>query len=87
MKATSASAHSKMPAASVVSRSRIAVAALYAAMPLRSAPDEAAVAEVFGTLSVRVAETFTRATGTANTSATIWANLTCSPCPISVPRD
>ena len=37
----------------------IVSAAFFAAMPFRSAPDEAAVAEVLGTLSVRVALTFT----------------------------
>jgi hypothetical protein len=66
------------PAANISAASR-------AAMPLRSAPDEAAVAEVLGTLSVRVAETFTFSIGRPNTSATTWATLTYSPWPISVP--
>ena len=45
-------------------------------MPLRSLPEEAAVAEVLGTLSVRVAVIRTRASGTANTSATTCATFT-----------
>jgi hypothetical protein len=61
------------------------LAAFRAAMPFRSVPDEAAVAEVLGTLSVTVEVTFTRSTPTLNASATIWATLTNSPCPISVP--
>jgi hypothetical protein len=64
---------------------RIVSAALKAAMPLRSAPEEAAVAEVLGTLSVRVAEARTRSIGTAKTSATICDTLVWRPCPISVP--
>ena len=54
-------------------------------MPFRSAPDEAAVADVLGTLSVRVAVIRTRSIGTAKTSATTCATLIYSPCPISVP--
>ena len=45
-------------------------------MPLRSAPELAAVAEVLGTLSVRVAVIRTPRGGTANTSATTCATLT-----------
>ena len=37
------------------------------------------MAEVLGTLSVRVALTFTVSTGTPNTSATTWATLIISP--------
>ena len=44
-------------------------------MPLRSEPDEAAVGEVFGTLSVVVAVIFTRSTGMPNSSATTCATL------------
>ncbi len=54
-------------------------------MPLRSEPDEAAVAEVLGTLSVRVALILTLARGTWNASATTWATLVFRPWPISVP--
>ena len=43
-----------LPAATTVSRSRIWSQAFLTAPPLRSAPELAAVAEVFGTLSVRV---------------------------------
>ena len=60
-------------------------AAACAAMPLRSAPDDAAVAEVFGTLPVVVAVIRTRSMSTWNSSATTCATLTYSPCPISVP--
>ena len=42
-----------------------AALAFSAAMALRSAPDDAAVAEVLGTLSVRVAETLMLSTGSA----------------------
>ena len=45
----------------------------------------AAVAEVFGTLSVRVGIMRTDASGTPSASAAIWRILVCSPCPISVP--
>jgi hypothetical protein len=72
-------------AAKSTSRARIVVAALNAAMPLRSAPDEAAVADVLGTLSVRVEVTRTLSIGTAKTSATTCATFTISPWPISVP--
>ena len=54
-------------------------------MPLRSDPEEAAVAEVFGTLAVVVAVIFTRSTSIWNSSATTWATLVKRPCPISVP--
>ena len=48
---------SKCSAATAVMRVLICVAALSAAMPLRSEPDDAAVGEVFGTLPVEVAVT------------------------------
>ncbi len=44
-------------------------------MPLRSAPAEAAVAEVLGTLPVVVAVIFTCARSIWNSSATTWATL------------
>ena len=54
-------------------------------MPFRSEPEEAAVAEVFGTLAVVVAVIFTWSMSIWNSSATTCATLTYSPCPISVP--
>ena len=60
-------------------------AAFSAAMPLRSEPEEAAVAEVFGTLAVVVGVIFTFSRSTWNSSATTCATLTKRPCPISVP--
>ena len=66
-------------------RALIACAALRAAMPLRSVPEEAAVAEVLGTLPVVVAVILTRAMSTWNSSATTCATLVLRPCPISVP--
>ena len=41
-----------------------------AAIPFRSDPEEAAVGDVFGTLDVDVAETFTRSKLTPNSLAT-----------------
>ncbi|MNP02131.1 hypothetical protein D3C76_939740 [compost metagenome] len=60
-------------------------AAFCAALPFRSAPEEAAVGEVLGTLSVLVAVICTRSISTWNTSATTWATLVFRPWPISVP--
>ena len=60
-------------------------AALCAAWPLRSVPEEAAVGDVFGTLAVEVAVFFTRSSGMPNVSATICATFTNNPCPISMP--
>ena len=54
-------------------------------MPFMSEPDEAAVAEVFGTLSVRVAVIFTRSRSRPSSEAATWATLTNRPWPISVP--
>ena len=45
-------------------------------MPFRSEPDEAAVAEVFGTLPVVVAVIFTWSMSIWNSSATTCATLT-----------
>ena len=50
-------------------------AAACAAMPLRSEPEDAAVAEVFGTLPVVVAVIRTWPMSTWNSSATTWATL------------
>ncbi|MNU11853.1 hypothetical protein D3C72_2600310 [compost metagenome] len=54
-------------------------------MPFRSVPEEAAVAEVFGTLPVVVAVILTRSTSTWKHSAMTWATLVFRPWPISVP--
>ena len=50
-------------------------AAACAAIPLRSEPEEAAVAEVFGTLPVVVAVILTRSRPSWNSSATTWATF------------
>ena len=73
--------------ASVSARSAIADLrhASATAAPFRSLPDEAAVADVFGTLSVRVGMTRTRSGGTPRASAATWRILVKRPCPISVP--
>jgi adenine-specific DNA-methyltransferase len=60
-------------------------AAAFAAIPFRSDPDEAAVAEVFGTLPVSVAVIFTAPASTPKTPATTCATFWNRPCPISVP--
>ena len=75
----------KCLAATAAIRILILSAACRAAMPFRSEPAEAAVAEVLGTLSVRVAETLTLPMSIRNVDATTWATLVNSPCPISVP--
>ena len=54
-------------------------------MPFRSVPDDAAVADVFGTLDVSVAFTRTVSRGTPNSRAAICRIFVWSPCPISVP--
>jgi hypothetical protein len=53
----------------------IAPAAFFAAMPLMSEPDDAAVADVFGTFAVVVAVIFTASASTPNSSATTCATL------------
>jgi hypothetical protein len=63
----------------------ICSAASSAAMPFRSEPEEAAVAEVLGTFSVVVLVIFTVSKSTWKASATTWATLVFSPWPISVP--
>ena len=55
------------------------------AAPLRSVPALAAVAEVFGTLSVRVGASRTRARGRPSAVAATWSIFVCRPWPISVP--
>jgi hypothetical protein len=49
------------------------------AAPLRSAPELAAVAEVFGTLSVRVGASRTRASGTPSVVAATCSIFVCRP--------
>ena len=72
-------------AASSASRPRIVRAAASAALPFRSLPVEAAVADVLATFEVSVAVTRTRDSGTPNSFATTCATFVFSPWPISVP--
>ena len=67
------------------SRSLICSQAFLTAPPLRSAPELAAVAEVFGTLSVRVGASRTWCSGMPSVVAATWIILVCRPWPISVP--
>ena len=53
--------------------------AFFTAPPLRSAPDDAAVAEVLGTLSVRVGASRTFDSGTPSVVAATWSILVCRP--------
>ena len=85
MKRTLSGVVCQRSAAKATSRSLIWRAASEAAMPLRSVPEEAAVAEVLGTLPVEVAVTRIRSTSTWNSSASTCATLVCRPWPISVP--
>jgi hypothetical protein len=62
-------------AAKSTMRLLMAVAAIFAAMPLRSEPDDAAVGDVLGTLPVVVAVMRTRSAEMPNTSATTCAIL------------
>ena len=55
------------------------------APPLRSAPELAAVAEVLGTLSVRVGASRTVDSGTPSAVAATCSIFVCRPWPISVP--
>ncbi len=66
-------------------RSRICSHAFLTAAPFRSAPDDAAVADAFGTLSVRVGARRTRESGTPSAVAATCSILVCRPWPISVP--
>ena len=59
--------------------------ALRTAIPFRSDPDDAAVADVLGTLAVSVAVIRTASIGTPNRLAATCATFWNSPCPISVP--
>ena len=60
-------------------------AAACAALPFKSEPEDAAVAEVFGTLLVSVAVMRMADSGKPNSVATTCATFTCKPWPISVP--
>ena len=60
VKRTSSGCTPSWPAATVASRARIWSQPSLTAPPLRSEPELAAVAEVFGTLSVRVGASRTR---------------------------
>src|SRR5208337_1572686 len=71
--------------AELAGRPRIWSQAFLIAPPLRSEPELAAVAEVFGTLSVRVGASRTRCIGTPSAVAATWIILVCRPWPISVP--
>ena len=66
-------------------RLRTVRAAASAALPFRSLPEEAAVAEVLGTLLVSVVLTRTVSSGTPSVCATTCTTLVCRPWPISVP--
>ncbi len=55
------------------------------APPFRSAPELAAVAEVLGTLSVRVGARRTRSSGMPSVVAATCSIFVCKPWPISVP--
>ena len=59
--------------------------AFLTAAPLRSAPDEAAVAEVLGTLSVLVGIMRMDTAGRPSSLIATPRIFVCSPCPISVP--
>ena len=76
---------SKCSVIKFIKRSFIVFTAFSAAMPFKSVPLEAAVGEVFGTLSVRVALILTALKSTPKPWATICAILVFSPWPISVP--
>ena len=59
--------------------------AAFTAIPFRSDPDDAAVAEVLGTFAVSVAVIFTTPASTPKAAAATCATLRNRPCPISVP--
>ena len=84
-KLTSSGCTPSWPAATTASRSRIWSQAFLTAPPLMSEPELAAVAEVFGTLSVRVGASRTVLIGTPSAVAATWIILVCRPWPISVP--
>ena len=62
-------------------REKICRAASWAALPFKSAPVEAAVADVLGILSVTVAVARTCSSPMPNSRATIWQILVCRPLP------
>ena len=66
-------------------RSRMVMAARHAAMPFKSVPEDAAVAEVLGTLPVLVGVVRICSRLSPKTDAVICLTLVNSPCPISVP--
>ncbi len=70
-----------------ISASRVVICsqAFFTAPPLRSAPELAAVAEVLGTLSVRVGASRTADSGTPSAVAATCSIFVCRPWPISVP--
>ena len=55
-----------------IKRCLMVLAAASAALPFKSVPEEAAVGEEFGTLSVRAAEQATVSTSTLNSSADLF---------------
>ena len=82
---TSRSSTPSIRPATAARRSRICSQACFTAPPLRSAPEDAAVAEVFGTLSVRVGASRTDSSGTPSAVAATCSIFVCRPWPISVP--
>mgnify|MGYP001628016324 CR=1 FL=1 len=82
---TSSGSTSSIFAATGRSRSISCSQASFTAAPFRSVPLEAAVALVFGTLSVRVGMMRTVSRGTPRVWAAICSILVCRPWPISVP--
>ena len=73
------------PTATGRSRSRSVTHAAATAAPFKSAPLDAAVAEVFGTLSVLVVIIRMLEAGSPSSRMATPRILVCSPCPISVP--
>ena len=55
------------------------------AAPFKSVVDDAALADVLGTLEVFVEDICTFSNGNPNVFATSWAIFVCVPCPISIP--
>ena len=83
--ASSSSLAPNSSAATGRSRSRKISHAFRTAAPFRSAPLDAAVGEVFGTLSVLVAISRIFAAGNPSSRIATPSIFTLSPCPISVP--
>ena len=84
-KRTSRSSEAEHPAATGCEALAERSQASFTAPPLRSAPVEAAVAEVFGTLSVRVGMMRTRLARHAESRIATCSIFVCRPWPISVP--